>query len=167
MSILVYLRGYCLYLVNAVVQRHSSHVFNVLAVFNAPQFYQQVVPLPVVDPNLGEAQRRHQLLSQQHLHTHLLLTHLEGRKDLLLLYVDDGDIFIDNHLSEKALYHEVYGGGGSGVGLHQGASGLSGAEHEANVPGDSDGDLRLAPGDQSLAIEELRGWHRCGGEGQE
>lgn len=99
MSILVYLWSNCLYLVNAVVQRHSGHVFNVLAVFNAPKFYQQVVPLPVIDPNLREAQRRHQLLSQQHLHTHLLLTHLEGRKDLSLLYVDDDDIFVDNNLS--------------------------------------------------------------------
>lgn len=70
-----------LYLVHAVVQGHGRHVFDVLAVLNASQFDQQVVPLSVIDPNLGETQRRHQLLPQKHLHTHLLLTHLDGGKD--------------------------------------------------------------------------------------
>lgn len=43
------------YLINAVVQRNRSHVFDVFSVFNASQFYQQVMPLPVIDPNFGEA----------------------------------------------------------------------------------------------------------------
>lgn len=53
-----------LHLVHVVVQGHCSDVFDVLAVFNAPQFYKQVVPLAVIDPNLGEAQGCHQLLPQ-------------------------------------------------------------------------------------------------------
>jgi len=52
-------------------------------------------------------------------------------------------------------HHEVDGGVGSGIGLHQGASWLPGAEHEAHEPGDSDSNVRLAPGDQRLAVKEL------------
>lgn len=61
-------------------------------------------------------------------------------------------------------HHEVDGGGGSGVGLHESASGLPGAEHEAYVPGHGDGNVGLAPGYASLAIKELRGWHHWKGD---
>ena len=71
------------YLVHAIVQGNRGHVFNVLAVFSAPQFYQQVVPLSVIDPNLGEAQRRHQLLPQPHFHADVLLTHLDDGEDYM------------------------------------------------------------------------------------
>ncbi|TNN70470.1 hypothetical protein EYF80_019347 [Liparis tanakae] len=42
------------------------------------ELYQQVMPLPVIDSNLWETQRRHQLLLPKHLHTNVLLTHLNG-----------------------------------------------------------------------------------------
>lgn len=56
-------------------------------------------------------------------------------------------------------HHEVDGGVGPSIGLHQGASRLPGAEHEAHVPRNSDGNVRLAQGDQRLAVKELRRWH--------
>lgn len=56
-------------------------------------------------------------------------------------------------------YHEVDGGGRPDTGLHQSARRLPGAEHEADVPGNGHGDVRVAPGNQRLAVEELRRRH--------
>ena len=68
---------------------------------------------------------------------------------------------------KSASHHEVDGGGAPGVGLHQSAPWLPGAEHQAQVPGHGDGDVRLAPGHQRLAVVELGGRHHCtGGRGQ-
>lgn len=74
--------------------------------------------------------------------------------------------FVDN-VRYTVSHHEVDGGVGSGVDLHQGASRLPGAKHEAHVPGNSHGDVHLAPGDQSLAVEELRRRHHWTREGKE
>lgn len=58
-------------------------------------------------------------------------------------------------------HHEVDGGSLASVGLHQHAGGLSSSEHEAYVPGNSDGNVRLAPRDERLAVKELRRRHHC------
>lgn len=68
-----------------------------------------------------------------------------------------------NNVPYNVSHHEVDGGGGSSIDLHQGTSRLPGAEHEAHVPGNSNGDVWLAPGNQCLAVEELRRWHHWTG----
>lgn len=83
----------CLYLVHAIVQGHISNVFDVLAVFGASQLYQQVMPLPVIDSNLWETQRRHQLLLPKHLHTNVLLSHLNGGKKLYFTVISIQKVF--------------------------------------------------------------------------
>lgn len=56
-------------------------------------------------------------------------------------------------------HHEVDGGGKSSVGLHQGASRSPGAEHQAHIPWNRHSYVWVMPGDQGLAIKELRRRH--------
>lgn len=50
-------------LVHAVVQRHRDYVLDVFSFFDAPQFNQQVMPFAIINPNLGESQGGHQMMS--------------------------------------------------------------------------------------------------------
>lgn len=64
-------------------------------------------------------------------------------------------------ISLQVSHHEVDGGGGSGVDLHEGPSRMPGPEHEADVPGHSYGDVQVAQRHPRLAVEELRRRHHC------
>lgn len=56
--------------------------------------------------------------------------------------------------------------GRAGISLHEEglAFALSGTEHQAYVPGHSHGDVRISPGDHSVAVKALQRGHHCGRE---